>query len=180
MDKYVNFFFLSNWFPILSSNPNFPVKIDGCSWTSLMISIDPKACQVIATLFSCKCKLTMCHILIAMEIIPIWRRYLRKGKPLTSYFLNITVLSFFILKRKTFLSFKERITKTVLGRYFHLNKNLHWTWNWICHPGAAYVIIIADLITTSMVVCHYNINRIELEVWACRHKWPSTVKSNWS
>lgn len=80
---YLNLVFSSNGIPIFGCNSNFPIKVhvDICIWR---VVCNPKACKVVPTLLSCKCKITNCSILIMMKSVSIWWAYLKK----TNYHIN--------------------------------------------------------------------------------------------
>lgn len=70
---YFYFLFLCNCSPILGSNSHFPVKTYSCTLTARGMHRHPEARHVVPSLFCRKGKLTMCGILLMVEIVSIWR-----------------------------------------------------------------------------------------------------------
>ena len=72
----LEFFFPCYRLPILCSNSSSPVQTNSHAGGCFVTFIHPETCKVSSSLSSCKCKLTMSHIFLVMEIIPVRRCYL--------------------------------------------------------------------------------------------------------
>lgn len=71
INVYLDFFLSCNGVPIFSSNSGFPVNTNGHLFT-MLITIQRKASQVIATFSCCEGKLTMGYFFLMMEFVSIW------------------------------------------------------------------------------------------------------------
>lgn len=72
LNIYLNLLFSSNRIPVLGCNPNSPIKVYINLTTSLSMAIHPEACQVVSSLLSSKCDITMSCVLTVMKIVSIW------------------------------------------------------------------------------------------------------------
>jgi len=122
--------------PIFGMDSSFPFKADcGLSTTFLMFVIHPKACHVVTSFGSCKCKLTVSNIFILVKIISIRGCHLRKKKEekKSNYIKRVGQYLYFesLSQLKPYFTIfgfknKEEIYKSSLA------PNLRRIYNWAC------------------------------------------------